>query len=145
MAAVRHPLVRCRRLEAERNVRQNEYDLLDDAARSFAQDKAAPWDSLMDTFVMRKRSAKMTTVEVDEQIEEPNTEIWRLNDSRKAETAAIVATTLPTKRDCRVEFQLTYCKLSNAWNRAFMFTLMLHPCGDRRRLATVLRSAREHI
>ena len=98
-------------LQAERDVRQTEFNLLDDAARSLAQDKAASFDTLMDTFVARKRNAVATVIEMDEKIEELDEEIRLLNNSHRGETAAVVTATIIAKRECRTEFQLTYCKL----------------------------------
>ncbi len=110
-AAVVKKLVAKRKLlEAERNVRQTEFDLLDDAARSLAHEKATSFDALMDTFVGRKRKAMYTVVETDEHIEELDREIWLLNSSHKGETAAVVTATLLAKRDCTIELLLTYCK-----------------------------------
>lgn len=97
-------------LEAERDVRQTEFDLLDDAARSLAQEKATSLDSLMDTFLTRKRNAMAMVIAMDEQMEELDKEVWLLNNSHQGETAAVVTATLLAKRDCKVEFQLTYCK-----------------------------------
>ena len=99
-------------LETERQVLQTEFTLLDDAARSLAKDKAASLDTLMDTFVSRKRKAGLTVVDIDDQIQELEKEIWVLNNSAKGETAAAVTATLLAKRDCKVEFQLTYRKRS---------------------------------
>ena len=95
-------------LHAERDVRQTEFDLLDDAARGLAQEQGTSFDSLMDTFVARKRNAMATVIEMDEQIEDVDRELWLLNNSHKGETAAVVTATLLAKRDCKVEFQLTY-------------------------------------
>ena len=66
----------------------------------------------MDTFVSRKRKAGLTVVDIDDQIQELEKEIWVLNNSAKGETAAAVTATLLAKRDCKVEFQLTYRRLS---------------------------------
>lgn len=109
-AAVKELEAKRKVLAAERTVRQTEFDLLDDAARSLAQDKATSFDSLMDTFVVRKRNAMSIIIEMDEQIEELDQEIWLLNASHKGETAAVVTATLLAKHDCKIEFQLTYCK-----------------------------------
>ena len=62
-------------LEADRDVRQTEFDLLDDAARSLAQDKATSFDSLMDTFVARKQNAMVAVIKMDGQVEELDKEI----------------------------------------------------------------------
>ena len=91
-------------------MRQTEFNLLDDAARSLAQDKATSFDNLMDTFVARKRNAMKTVIEMDEQIKEVDKEIWILRNSHKGSTAAVVTATILAKRECKVEFQLTYCK-----------------------------------
>ena len=99
-------------LQAERDVRQTEVNLLDDAARSLAQDKATSFDSLMDTFVARKRNAMAMIIDMDGQIEELDKEIWLLNTSHQGQTAAVVTATILAKRDCKVEFQLTYRKFS---------------------------------
>ncbi|KAI1792172.1 hypothetical protein LXA43DRAFT_364276 [Ganoderma leucocontextum] len=114
-AAIKKLVAKRKLLEAERNVRQTEFSLLDDAARSLAQDKATSFDALMDTFVLRKRDAMQTVVEMAEQIEELEKEIWLLNSSHKGETAAVVGATLLAKRDCKVEFQLAYLVTSVSW------------------------------
>ena len=97
-------------LQGERDVRQTEFDLLDDAARSLAQEKTTSLDSLMDTFLVRKRNAMAMVIAMDEQIEELDKEIWLLNNTHKGETAAVVTATLLAKRDCKIELQLTYRK-----------------------------------
>ncbi|KAI1792158.1 hypothetical protein LXA43DRAFT_1093971 [Ganoderma leucocontextum] len=114
-AAIKKLVAKRKLLEAERNVRQTEFSLLDDAARSLAQDKATSFDALMDTFVVRKRNAMRTVLEMDEQIEELEKEIWLLDSSHKGETATVVTATLLAKRDCKVEFQLIYLVTGVNW------------------------------
>ncbi|KAM5544764.1 hypothetical protein V8D89_001662, partial [Ganoderma adspersum] len=114
-ATVKKLVFKRKMLEMERQVLQTEFTLLDDAARSLAKDKATSLDTLMDTFVTRKRKAGCTVVDIDEQIEELEKEIWVLNNSHKGETAAVVTATLLAKRDCKLEFQLTYLVTGVTW------------------------------
>ena len=115
-AAIKRLAAKRKVLQGERDVRQSEFALLDDAARSLAQDKMTSLDSLMDTFVARKRDAKTTIIEMDEQIEELEKEIWLLNNLHKGETAAVVTATVLAKCDCKVELQLTYRKSASLTN-----------------------------
>ena len=130
-------------LQGERDVRQTEFDLLDDAARSLAQEKTTSLDSLMDTFLVRKRNAMAMVIAMDEQIEELDKEIWLLNNTHKGETAAVVTATLLAKRDCKIEFQLTYRKRFRASYSPSALTLPRS--GDWCYLAAVLRPARHHV
>ncbi|PIL32346.1 hypothetical protein GSI_05592 [Ganoderma sinense ZZ0214-1] len=114
-AAIKELKLKRKLLKSERDVRQTEFTLLDDAARALAQDKAASFDTLIDTFVGRKRKAGRAVVEVDEEIEEIEKELWLLKHTHMGDTAAVVTATLLAKRDCKVEFQLTYLVTGVTW------------------------------
>ncbi|KAM5544768.1 hypothetical protein V8D89_001666, partial [Ganoderma adspersum] len=114
-AAIKRLVAKRKLLEVELDVRRTEFFVLDETVRLLAKDKATSLDSLMDTFVARKRNAKTTIIEMDEQIEELAKEIWLLNNLHTGATAAVVTATVLAKRDCKVEFQLTYLVTGVTW------------------------------
>ncbi len=95
-------------LDIERNVHRNEYDMLDQAVKSLANDTPAQMDAFMDRFVQRKLNAMTAVMKCEEAIESLNKELWLLNNASKGETAGRVIATILAKRPCTVTFQLTY-------------------------------------
>ncbi|EJF59169.1 hypothetical protein BD309DRAFT_953032 [Dichomitus squalens] len=102
-------------LEGERTVRQRESELLDDGARSLVSDKETGLDVFMETWVSRKRSAMKAIVDLDDQIEALDQEIWQLNNIHKGETAGVVTATVLAKHERKVEVQLTYLVTGVTW------------------------------
>ena len=73
-----------------------------DAWAELAGDDRWDWDSV---YAAQKEA----------EIAEVDREVWKLNQSYKGETGAVITTSILAKRECQLEFQLTYRVSSFAW------------------------------
>ncbi len=97
-------------LKLERNLRQEEYDMLNEAGKSLSNQAPAQIHEFVESVVQRKRDAMRAVLEFDEKIEEVDEELWLLQNISKGETAARVVATIIAARDCQIELKLTYRK-----------------------------------
>ncbi|KAI0695487.1 hypothetical protein C8T65DRAFT_584266 [Cerioporus squamosus] len=102
-------------LEIERDVRQNEYDVLDNAAKSLANDKPTQMDAFLDRFVQRKRQALKDVMTSNVAIASLKKQLWLLQNASEGETAGRVIATILSKRARTVTFQLTYLVTGVSW------------------------------
>ncbi|KAI0706411.1 hypothetical protein C8Q76DRAFT_157803 [Earliella scabrosa] len=102
-------------LSSERNLRQEEYDMLNQAGKSFATSVPEQYDAFLDNVVRRKRAAMKAVWEYDQQIEESDDELWSLRNNHAGEAGARIVATLLATRECHLEFQLTYLVTGVQW------------------------------
>ena len=99
-------------LETRRDVHRSEYDMLNDAVKSFASGTPAQMDMLMNTYVQRKQTAMKIVMECEVALTSLRKELWLLNSATQGETAGRVNATILAKRACQVTFELTYRTLT---------------------------------
>ena len=96
-------------LAAERDVRNQEIDMLVDVTRSGATGSGDEKQlSFLDGIVKRKRDAAKAVLELEEQLTQIRREIWILVNTHRGHTTSVITTTLLAKRDSQVDFLLTY-------------------------------------
>ncbi|KAH9933566.1 uncharacterized protein BXZ73DRAFT_46355 [Epithele typhae] len=107
-------------LEADRTLRNQEIDMLTDATKKSkcGEDKAAHL-AFMDGLVQRKREAVTVILQLAEQIDEIEREMWLLENTHKGDTAVVVTATIFARRECQVEFQLTYLVSGASWKPSY--------------------------
>ncbi|KAH9847843.1 hypothetical protein C2E23DRAFT_740832 [Lenzites betulinus] len=110
-----------RTLEAEKNVRKQEADLLDDAARLVTTHKSpASQDPIgmitfMEKFVQRKIAAQNTVQALEAQILALQKKLWVLTNARKGDATTTIIVTIAAKEDVKVDLQLTYLVAGVSW------------------------------
>ncbi|KAI0750045.1 hypothetical protein C8Q80DRAFT_1269826 [Daedaleopsis nitida] len=112
---VRKLMVNKATLELERNLRQREYDMLDEAGKALANEVPAQLDSFVDNVVRRKRAAMQAVLELNGKIEEAEEELHILRTSHKGEISGWVVATVLAQHACKAEFQLTYLVTGVKW------------------------------
>ena len=101
-------------LEAERTVFTEAAALLDDMVRaamgSNSGDGGGPAQlgAMMEDLVRRKREAATGVLGLEREIAALDEEQWMLNNTHRGETTTVVSATVVAKRDCELEFQMTY-------------------------------------
>lgn len=95
-------------LELERNLRQREHDMLDEAGKAFANELPVPLDGFVDNVIRRKRAAMQAVLELNQKIEDAEEELHILRASHKGEISGCVVATILAQHTCQAEFQLTY-------------------------------------
>ena len=109
-------------LQLARDACKHEIDLLDRAvgAAVGGNDGIAPIelnsakDAVKHVAQSRLELAR-AAAQKEAEIAEVDREVWKLNQSYKGETGAVITTSILAKRECQVEFQLTYRASSFAW------------------------------
>ncbi|KAI0706428.1 hypothetical protein C8Q76DRAFT_749605 [Earliella scabrosa] len=117
LALIKEVTTKRNALLLERNLRQEEYDMLNNSSLGTAltTEASAQIDPFVDNIIWRKREAMKAVQGYDQQIEEIDDELWTLQNTHQGETAARVVATILAKRDCEVEFQLTYLVTGVKW------------------------------
>ncbi len=112
-------LAASRALAAEREVRQQEVNLLNDAARSItsppqgANNAAVPnWHAellgFVDGLVQRQIAAEAALRDLDAKIAALEKSLWLLRSARKGEATTTIVATIVAQSDSKVDLKLTY-------------------------------------
>ncbi len=96
-------------LSAERALRQQEYDALEDATSSLLSNVGPTnIDKILDGIVERKRKAMNAVLELDQKIFRIDQEVQLTCKKHQGDAAAVVSVTVLAEHNCDVELRLTY-------------------------------------
>ncbi|KAI0788235.1 hypothetical protein C8Q74DRAFT_1195353 [Fomes fomentarius] len=115
LEAIKNASTKRNALKLERDLRQEEYDMLNEAGKSLSNQAPAQIHGFVESVVQRKRDAMKAVLEFDEKIEEVGEELWLLQNTSNGETTARVVATIIAARDCQIELKLTYLVTGVRW------------------------------